>query len=202
MKSPMLLNASFFFFFVLLATTLPSTRAKNAFDTDGNPIISGQSYYIIPVNTNSGGGPTLSQTGDDTCPLTVVQDADTSSTGLPARLTDYEAIYHVEEDALTRIAFIGNGISSCAPSAALWAQVGKYVKIVDTYSEIYYGFRFLRYSSSPYTYYMTACFDPMLNCSPVITNNGTLVVSNSGDPWVVKFKRAYKSSESDSWSIV
>ncbi|KAI4346215.1 hypothetical protein L6164_013284 [Bauhinia variegata] len=85
MNSPMLLNATFFFVFALLANRLPSTRALNVMDIDGNPLKSGLAYYILRVNTGSGGGATLGtgQIGNVTCSIEVVQSAESSSTGLP-----------------------------------------------------------------------------------------------------------------------
>ncbi|KAI4346214.1 hypothetical protein L6164_013283 [Bauhinia variegata] len=97
MKSPMLLNATFFFLFVLLGQTRPPSRAINLFDVDGNPIRSGVTYYMLPMASGRGGGPTLAKTGSDTCPLTVVQDANSTSPGFPVRLSDAEDVYYVAE---------------------------------------------------------------------------------------------------------
>ncbi|KAI4346217.1 hypothetical protein L6164_013286 [Bauhinia variegata] len=200
MKSPMLVNATFFFLFVfLLATTLPSTKAINLIDADGNAMVSGLSYYMIPVANGNGGGITLGQTGGDTCPLTILQDADSSSTGLPVKLSDMGGIYHVEQDSPIRLEFVGNNVPSCVPSPALWGQVDQNLKIVNSVTD----FRFQESAPDKTTYVISECLHyDVFQCSRVKSVDKKLVVSTSGKPLVVKFKRAYVNSERDSWSIV
>ncbi|KAI4346212.1 hypothetical protein L6164_013281 [Bauhinia variegata] len=196
MNSPMLLNATFFFVvYALLASRLPSARASNVMDTDGNPLKSGLVYYILPVDTGSGGGATLGagKISNDTCSIDLVQAADDSSTGLPVRISDVGYNYHVMLNYPVTMQFVGNSIPSCVPSGAWWTRDGTYVYVSESSSLFSFGFVDL----NTHTYYITPNDIDM--CITSIDKN--LLVSTSGK-WEVKFKRDYSNSASDTWSIV
>ena len=52
-------------------------------DTEGKQLRSGVDYYILPVIRGRGGGLTLASTGNENCPLDVVQEQHEVSNGLP-----------------------------------------------------------------------------------------------------------------------
>ncbi|KAJ4950190.1 hypothetical protein NE237_027022 [Protea cynaroides] len=57
--------------------------AQTVRDTSGDELRSDVEYYILPVITGNGGGLILSDLGNGTCPLDVVQEQLESSTGFP-----------------------------------------------------------------------------------------------------------------------
>ncbi|XP_078150186.1 kunitz trypsin inhibitor 5-like [Carex rostrata] len=69
-----------FLFFSLTsnADTLDSVK-----DTDGHALISGIQYYILPVIRGRGGGLTMTQHNNQTCPLYVAQESMEVENGLP-----------------------------------------------------------------------------------------------------------------------
>lgn len=52
-------------------------------DISGQELRTGIDYYILPVIRGRGGGLTLASTGNETCPLDVVQEQQEVSNGLP-----------------------------------------------------------------------------------------------------------------------
>nr|5YH4_A Chain A, mirauclin-like protein [Vitis vinifera] len=56
-------------------------------DTEGKQLRSGVDYYILPVIRGRGGGLTLASTGNENCPLDVVQEQHEVSNGLPLTFT-------------------------------------------------------------------------------------------------------------------
>lgn len=60
------------FLLAIITSKLPSTTAF-VVDADGDPLKNGGKYYIIPALRGKGGGIGLTKTGNETCPLTVVQ---------------------------------------------------------------------------------------------------------------------------------
>nr|AAB26177.1 Kunitz-type trypsin inhibitor A chain, ACTI-A [Acacia confusa, seeds, Peptide, 136 aa] [Acacia confusa] len=57
---------------------------KELLDADGDILRNGGAYYILPALRGKGGGLTLAKTGDESCPLTVVQAQSETKRGLPA----------------------------------------------------------------------------------------------------------------------
>ncbi|TKY45594.1 Kunitz-type trypsin inhibitor KTI1 [Spatholobus suberectus] len=68
-------STTLFALFLLSAFTsyLPSATTAFVLDTDGDPLLNGGTYYVLPVIRGKGGGNRTSKTGNETCPLTVVQ---------------------------------------------------------------------------------------------------------------------------------
>ncbi|XP_021748487.1 trypsin inhibitor 1B-like [Chenopodium quinoa] len=69
---------------------LPTMAASFAFITDeeGEPLLNGGTYYIIPQRTADGGGLTVAQKPQTSaCPLFIAQEKDGSSNGHPFKLT-------------------------------------------------------------------------------------------------------------------
>ena len=65
--------------FLLCANAAPDP----VLDISGKKLRTGTDYYILPVFRGRGGGLTLASTGNETCPLDVVQEQLEVSNGLP-----------------------------------------------------------------------------------------------------------------------
>lgn len=76
-----------FFLFTIFANRSPLSAAAEepapVLDTDRNLVRAGVDYYILPVIRGRGGGLTLASTGNETCPLDVVQEQLEVKNGLP-----------------------------------------------------------------------------------------------------------------------
>ncbi|KAK4428195.1 Kunitz trypsin inhibitor 5 [Sesamum alatum] len=75
-----------FFLFTIFTNSLLSAAAEEpapVLDTDRNLVRAGVDYYILPVIRGRGGGLTLGSTGNETCPLDVVQEQLEVKNGLP-----------------------------------------------------------------------------------------------------------------------
>nr|CAN65022.1 hypothetical protein VITISV_027379 [Vitis vinifera] len=76
---------------IALAVKPFSVAAESApdpvLDTEGKKLRSGVDYYILPVFRGRGGGLTLASTGNESCPLDVVQEQQEVSNGLPLTFT-------------------------------------------------------------------------------------------------------------------
>lgn len=88
MKPVLLLTLSFLPLFAFL-TNLPlafSNDVELVLDTNGNQIFPGLTYYILPAIVGPpGGGLKLGQTGESTCPTTVLQDRSEVFRGIPVK---------------------------------------------------------------------------------------------------------------------
>ncbi|KAK4280566.1 hypothetical protein QN277_012179 [Acacia crassicarpa] len=92
MNTPLPFHAfTFPFSFFLSAFTITTTLAhhnhhhRDLLDANGNFLLNGGSYHIIPAfEGNNGGGLELAKTGTETSPPIVVQANSESSKGLPA----------------------------------------------------------------------------------------------------------------------
>ena len=76
-------------FFLLSAfiSHLPSATLAFVLDMDGEPLRNGGTYYILPVLRGRGGGIGRAATGNETCPLSVVQERFEGDIGLPIRIS-------------------------------------------------------------------------------------------------------------------
>ncbi|KAL0318697.1 UNVERIFIED_CONTAM: Miraculin [Sesamum angustifolium] len=77
---------TFFLFTIFTNRSLLSAAAEEpapVLDTDRNLVRAGVEYYILPVIRGRGGGLTLASTGNETCPLDVVQEQLEVKNGLP-----------------------------------------------------------------------------------------------------------------------
>ncbi|XVF41518.1 hypothetical protein PTKIN_Ptkin01aG0286000 [Pterospermum kingtungense] len=69
--------------FVLFGSTVYGQERDPVLDISGQELRRGIDYYILPVVRGRGGGLTLASTGNETCPLDVVQEQQEVSNGLP-----------------------------------------------------------------------------------------------------------------------
>lgn len=97
MKSNLALFLSFLLPLTAFFTNLPLAFSDDLYqvvDADGNPIVSGLTYYILPaVYGPFGGGFKLAQTGNSDCPLTVLQDYSEAFRGLPVKFSSSGTIF-------------------------------------------------------------------------------------------------------------
>ncbi|TKY66238.1 Kunitz-type trypsin inhibitor KTI1 [Spatholobus suberectus] len=121
--------------FLLSAFTLylPSTTAQPVLDTDGEVVENRVAYYMLPVLRGKGGGIELAATGNETCPLTVVQSRREVSKGIPIMIScPYVGPCIAFEHGILNIGF--TVVSRCAPIPSAWNVVkglpeGQAVKI-------------------------------------------------------------------------
>ncbi|TKY45027.1 Kunitz-type trypsin inhibitor 2 protein [Spatholobus suberectus] len=89
MKPEILLTFTFLLF--AFTTNLPlafSQGAEQVLDTNGNPIFPAGRYYILPaIFGAAGGGVKLGETGNSTCPVTVLQDFSEIANGGAVKFT-------------------------------------------------------------------------------------------------------------------
>ncbi|KAK0580170.1 hypothetical protein LWI29_037440 [Acer saccharum] len=86
MKSTLLILISFFMFAFVTKAPLVVTADSSpdpVLDIAGEKLHTGTDYYILPVVRGRGGGLTLASTGNETCPLDVVQERQEVENGLP-----------------------------------------------------------------------------------------------------------------------
>ncbi|XP_028797075.1 trypsin inhibitor DE-3-like [Neltuma alba] len=111
------LFALFLFFFALVS-------AKPAFvDTDGNNIINGGYYYILPVVWGPGGGVDIASTSNETCPLSVVQTSSELFNGSPIRISSPHKIAELETNYILDLTVVAP--PSCADTPATLTVVSE-----------------------------------------------------------------------------
>ncbi|KAF2600839.1 hypothetical protein F2Q68_00008246 [Brassica cretica] len=78
------MNPKFYVLLVLAAVLATTANAGGpVLDTDGDFILDGGSYYVLPIF--SGGGLTLSPRGGNQCPLYIGQEYSDVNRGIPLR---------------------------------------------------------------------------------------------------------------------
>ncbi|XP_047161068.1 kunitz-type trypsin inhibitor KTI1-like [Vigna umbellata] len=115
---------TFLSLFLLCAFTsdLPSASADVVVDTDGNPIQNGGVYFITPVIvTGNGGGVEFAATGNETCPLSVVQNPNPFSNGFPVHISSPLRILFIGEGTILTLGF--TFVPPCVPIPSLWTPV-------------------------------------------------------------------------------
>ena len=86
MKPTLLILISFFIFAFVTKAPLVVTADSSpdpVLDIASEKLHTGTDYYILPVVRGRGGGLTLASTGNETCPLDVVQERQEVDNGLP-----------------------------------------------------------------------------------------------------------------------
>ncbi|WVZ14643.1 hypothetical protein V8G54_012209 [Vigna mungo] len=91
-------------------------------DTEGKFVRNGGIYGLRPVIiTGNGGGVEYAATGNETCPLSVVQNPNPFSLGFPVQISTPPRLYYINEGAILTIEFIAP--PRCAPTPSLWTAV-------------------------------------------------------------------------------
>ncbi|KAG5002221.1 hypothetical protein JHK87_023293 [Glycine soja] len=100
--------ALFALFLLLSAFTsyLPSATAEFVYDKDGNKLENKGFYYILDANLG-GGGIEGAATGNETCPLTVVQSLNELHSGLPILISSLTFVRFISEERMLRLEFVG-----------------------------------------------------------------------------------------------
>ncbi|QCE11196.1 trypsin inhibitor DE-3-like [Vigna unguiculata] len=112
-----------FSLFLLCAFTwnLPSASA-DVVDTDGKLVENGGIYFLRPVIiTGNGGGVEFAATGNETCPLSVIQNPDPFSNGLPVQISSPFRIRYIYEGLILNFGF--TVVPPCAPTPSFWIPV-------------------------------------------------------------------------------
>ncbi|KAK6148558.1 hypothetical protein DH2020_019470 [Rehmannia glutinosa] len=112
------LSLYFILFSTIYTNSLLCTAAEQpspVLDINGNKVRAGLDYYILPVIRGRGGGLTLATTGNNTCPLSVVQEQMEVKNGLPLTFTPVNAKKGVVRESTDQnIKF--SAVSTCVQS--------------------------------------------------------------------------------------
>ncbi|KAI4347378.1 hypothetical protein L6164_008194 [Bauhinia variegata] len=200
MKTAILALSFFLFAFATADTVL---------DTDGNRLLNGGIYYILPAFRGMGGGLALTRVGRETCPRTVVQSFSELSNGLPVRISTPPRIAIIRTGWNVDIEFIT--VPACTSKySSAWhipedSDLEGSVKIgaeerfqgkfrIEKASEDAYKLMYCPSSSSD-----ESCRD--LGIAIDEERNRRLVVKD-GNPFLVRFKKATPIQDPEKWSIV
>ncbi|XP_028777975.1 trypsin inhibitor DE-3-like [Neltuma alba] len=176
-----------------------SAKADILVDTEGNPVRNGGSYYILPALWGHGGGVGLAATGNETCPLTVVQTFSELSNGLPTKLSSPYLIAYLTTNLITE--FTAAAPPECAARPAKWTIVGgedetKQVKLVGYQNTLRGSFNIQTYHGL--TYKIVFCPTDEDSCSALgISRNNKgdrILVVDNNNPFVVVFHKAASSA--------
>nr|ALA09301.1 Kunitz-type chymotrypsin inhibitor precursor [Rhynchosia sublobata] len=182
------------------ASYLPSATSFDLFDTDGELLLNGGSYYVVAVKRGSGGGIELTATGKETCPVTVVQSRNEVSKGKPVTLYSPILLLYINQNFPIRIGF--TSAPTCAPTST-WTIVeglpeGPAVKLGD-YDDARSGsFKIKKVSEDSHDYKIVFCSgdDTCEEIGVYVDSKGNRrLVLTQNDPLVVQFQRARSSSE-------
>ena len=86
------MNPVFYFLLALTAVLAATANAAGPiFDTDGNVIFGGSSYYVLPAIWGpTGGGLTLFSLGDKQCPLYIQKEDSEVERGIPVKFSNWK----------------------------------------------------------------------------------------------------------------
>ncbi|TKY66247.1 Kunitz-type trypsin inhibitor KTI1 [Spatholobus suberectus] len=194
-------STTLFALFLLSAFTsyLPSATTAFVLDTDGDPLLNGGTYYVLPVIRGKGGGIELAKTGNETCPLTVVQSP--LDKGLPTRISSPYRILYIYEGLPLNIQF--TVVPLCASTPSKWTIVeglleGPAVKITG-YANTVAGWFSIEKASLDYNDYKLVFSEIDGSISGYIgihidsEGNRQLVVTKN-DPLLVHFQKVESST--------
>lgn len=99
--------------FSTISISLSQQSTKPVLDIDGNLLVYGIEYFILP--REDGGGLTLAATRNDSCPLDVVQDDREFNFGLPLIFMPMDSNTHVVRES-TDLNIIFSGSKICKQS--------------------------------------------------------------------------------------
>lgn len=102
-----------------LATYFPLAFTEQVRDSNGNPIFFSSRFYIKPsIFGAAGGGVKLGETGNSSCPLTVLQDYSEVVNGLPVKFsTDAEVFIDLISTDTSRVDIVFPEKPECAESS-------------------------------------------------------------------------------------
>ncbi|MED6214170.1 hypothetical protein PIB30_100287, partial [Stylosanthes scabra] len=183
-----------FLVFAFISIHLPSL-ATALVDIDGNLVRNGGSYYILPVMRGNGGGIGRTATGNETCPLTVVQQRSEVDNGIPVVISSPFRIGFLKEGLPLELSF--PFVPLCTPTPSKWTLVkslpeGAGVKLTGFYENEVSGFFEIRKQLDFYK--LSFCASSNENCMDIGVHRddegNRLLVATDGNPFLVMFKSA------------
>ncbi|CAJ1779088.1 unnamed protein product [Sphenostylis stenocarpa] len=192
---------TFFALFLLCAVTshLPSATADFVFDTDGDAVRNGGIYYVLPVKRGHGGGLERARTGNETCPLTVVQSPFEVSKGLPVVISSPIRVLYIEEGLILNVAFLFGPL--CLPTPSVWTLVqglpeGLAVKLTGYNNTVPGWFEIQRASLEFHDYkFVFRSIDDSWDIGIYIDHNQhRRLVATDNDPLLVQFQKVGSST--------
>ncbi|XP_054779556.1 trypsin inhibitor DE-3-like [Prosopis cineraria] len=144
------MKPSLFSLSVLFAFISSFATAQFVLDIEGNYLINGGTYYILPHIWALGGGLKLAKTGNETYPLSVVQSPFETDNGLPWRITSPLRIKFIPANTSLDFSTLGK-----VPRLWKWAVVeeedgNKPVKIIRYENTLKGWFKIQQYNSWAY----------------------------------------------------
>ncbi|MED6203749.1 hypothetical protein PIB30_002518 [Stylosanthes scabra] len=120
------MKLALFALFALSTTLLPLVMAaEQVVDTSGNAIFPGGRFYIMPaIFGAAGGGVKIGRTGNEICPVTVLQDYSEVIRGLPVKFT-------IKQDIGPGMIFTGTPLDISFDYTSGCAESSKWVVIDD-----------------------------------------------------------------------
>ncbi|KAK4269865.1 hypothetical protein QN277_022966 [Acacia crassicarpa] len=117
------MKPSSFALFFLFAIIASSAKAQFVLDVKGNIVVNGGTYYIIPYIWALGGGLGLAKTGNEACPLSVVQSPAEVDNGLPWTIMSPLRILHITTNTRLDFFAVKGKVPSCVPVPSKWTIV-------------------------------------------------------------------------------
>ncbi|RYR40199.1 hypothetical protein Ahy_A09g045910 [Arachis hypogaea] len=189
-----------FILFAFISIHLPSLATAELVDTDGNLLENGGLYFILPVFRGNGGGIGRISTGNETCPLTVVQQRSEVDNGSPIIISSPLKIPFLREGFSLDLSF--SFVPFCTPTPSKWTLVkgllegeGATVKLTGFYENEMQGWFEIRKHLDDYK--LSFCASSNNNCMDVGVKRddvgNRLLVATEDNPFVVMFKKATSS---------
>ncbi|KAI9100802.1 hypothetical protein K1719_024164 [Acacia pycnantha] len=194
------LFALFFFLFAFIAS---SAKAQFVVDNHGNNVINGGRYYILPNIWAIGGGLKLAKTGNETCPLSVVQSPAEVDNGLPWTIMSPLRILYITTNTRLDFFSVKGKVPSCVPLPSKWTIVEgedgiKYVKIRGFKNTLQGWFKIQQYNSIAYKIvFCPVNGDSCRNLGISRDEHGNRFLVITDDPLVVIFVKVESSEVSE-----
>nr|CAA56343.1 Kunitz trypsin inhibitor [Glycine max] len=201
-------SLALFLLCALTSSYQPSATADIVFDTEGNPIRNGGTYYVLPVIRGKGGGIEFAKTETETCPLTVVQSPfEGLQRGLPLIISSPFKILDITEGLILSLKF-----HLCTPLSLNSFSVDRYSQgsARRTPCQTHWlqkhnrcWFRIQRASSESNYYKLVFCTsNDDSSCGDIVApidregNRPLIVTHDQNHPLLVQFQKveAYESS--------
>ncbi|KAI9100784.1 hypothetical protein K1719_024146 [Acacia pycnantha] len=192
---------SLFFLFAFIAS---SAKAQFVLDVKGDIVVNGGTYYILPYIWALGGGLELAKTGNETCPLSVVQSPFEVEHGLPWTIRSPLKIRDVKSNMALDFFSVEGKVPSCVPSPSKWTIVEgedgiKSVKIRGFKNTLKGWFKIQQYNSIAYKIvFCPINGDSCGNLGISMDDHGNrLLVITDDHPLVVGFVKVESSEVSE-----
>ncbi|KAK4269874.1 hypothetical protein QN277_022972 [Acacia crassicarpa] len=173
--------------FSLFAFIASSAKAF-VIDAEGEPVVNGGTYYILPFINVLGGGLTLAKTGNETCPLSVKPYPSLPihlEHGLPWKIASPLRIRYLPTNVWVDFFTVDETIPSCVPFPSSWTIVEeedgvKSVKVSGHgYENTITGvFRIKKYTKIGYTYKIVFCPTDSDSCKDIGLSSRGLVLTD------------------------